>query len=144
MRLQVGQRGSEAGWSCKSKPLSLPGPQLVSQPHSEVEPPPKPNEKSYCQALLAIRLLNHLGCVCLVLVFTHPAAANLVYSPAWTVARRAPLSTGFPGRNTGVGCQSPAPGTFLAQALSLFQVHYSAVRFFTPEPLTKPRMVPRS
>ena len=34
---------------------------------------------------------------------------------AWTVACKAPLSMGFPGKNTGTGCQFLLQGIFLTQ-----------------------------
>ena len=37
----------------------------------------------------------------------------------WTVACQAPLSMGFPGKNTGVGCQFLLQGIFLTQGSNL-------------------------
>ena len=42
----------------------------------------------------------------------------------WTVARQAPLSMGFPGRNTGVGCHFLLQGIFPDQAWSLCLLHW--------------------
>ena len=33
----------------------------------------------------------------------------------WTVAHQAPLSVGFPGKNTGVGCHALLQGIFLTR-----------------------------
>ena len=35
----------------------------------------------------------------------------------WTVARQAPLSMEFPGKNNGVGCQLHSPGQTIDQNL---------------------------
>ena len=37
----------------------------------------------------------------------------------WAVARQAPLSVGFSGKNTGVGCHSLFQGIFLTQGSNL-------------------------
>ena len=42
--------------------------------------------------------------------------ARLSATP-WTVSRQAPLSMGFPSKNTGVGCRFLLQGTFLTQGL---------------------------
>ena len=61
----------------------------------------------------------------------------LTFATQWTAACHAPLSMGFPGKNTGVDCRSllqgnlPDPGVKpMSSAL--------AGRFFTPEPPGKP------
>ena len=41
----------------------------------------------------------------------------------WTVACQAPLSMGFPGKNTGVGCQFLLQGIFLTQGSNLGLLH---------------------
>ena len=41
----------------------------------------------------------------------------------WTVAHQAPLSMGFPGKNTGVGCHALLQGIFLTQGLNLRLLH---------------------
>ena len=59
-------------------------------------------------------------CVCSVL----PDSVTL-----WTVARQAPLSMGFPGKNTGVGCHLLLQRVFLAQGLNpcfLLLLHWQA------------------
>ena len=43
---------------------------------------------------------------------------------AWTVACRAPLSMGFPGKNTGVGCHFLLQGIFLTQRWNPGLLHY--------------------
>ena len=48
--------------------------------------------------------------------------AGLFVTP-WTLDRQAPLSLGFSGKNTGVGCHSLLPGTFLTQGLNLGLLH---------------------
>ena len=41
----------------------------------------------------------------------------------WTVAHQAPLSIGFPGKNTRVGCHFLFQGIFLAQGSNLCLLH---------------------
>ena len=53
--------------------------------------------------------------------------AGLFVTP-WTVARQAPLSVGFPGKNTGLGCH------FLLQGIFPTQVSFIEGGFFTMEP----------
>ena len=52
----------------------------------------------------------------------------LVGTP-WTVARQAPLSTGFPGKNTGVGCHSLLQGIFPTQGLNPGLLHCRWVHY---------------
>ena len=47
----------------------------------------------------------------------------LLFVTSGTVARQAPLSMGFPGKNTGVGCHSLLQGTFLTQGSNLGLLH---------------------
>ena len=42
----------------------------------------------------------------------------------WTVARQAPLSRGFPGKNTRVGCHALCQGIFLTQELNPCLLHW--------------------
>ena len=41
------------------------------------------------------------------------------FATLWTVAHQAPLSVGFPGKNTGVGCRFLLQVIFLSQGLNL-------------------------
>ena len=41
-----------------------------------------------------------------------------LFASLWTVARRAPLSMGFPGKNTGVDCHFLLQGIFPTQGLN--------------------------
>ena len=51
-------------------------------------------------------------------------AQSCLYSPTlWTVALQAPLSTGFTGKNTGVGSRSLLQGIFLIQGWNLGFLH---------------------
>ena len=55
----------------------------------------------------------------------------------WTVACQAPLSMGFPGKNTGMGCQGisrGSPGDLPGPRIELASPA-SAGGFFTTEPL---------
>ena len=45
---------------------------------------------------------------------------------AWMVARQAPLSMGFPGKNTGVGCHFLLQGIFPTQGSNLRLLHWQA------------------
>ena len=57
----------------------------------------------------------------------------------WTVAHQAPLSMGFPAKNTGMGCYFLLQGIFPTQGSnSLFSA--LAGRFFTPEPPGTPHL----
>ena len=49
-----------------------------------------------------------------VLVLSHFSHVQL-FVTLWTVAHQAPLSRGFPGKNTGVGCHFLLQGIFLTQ-----------------------------
>ena len=55
-------------------------------------------------------------------------AAYLISSPtlvtSWTVARQAPLSMGFPSKNTGMGCHFLPQGIFLTQGSNLSLLHW--------------------
>ena len=50
-------------------------------------------------------------CVCMVSHFSHV----WLLVTLWTVAHQAPLSMGFPGKNTGVGCHALLYRIFLTQ-----------------------------
>ena len=64
-----------------------------------------------------------------VYVLSCSVVSNSFVTP-WIVARQAPLSMDFPGRNTGLGCQFLLPGIFLTQGsrLSLLRrlLHWQA------------------
>ena len=45
---------------------------------------------------------------------------------SWTVACQVPLSMGFPGKNTGVGCHFLLQGIFRTQALNPRLLHWQA------------------
>ena len=42
-----------------------------------------------------------------------------LFATPWTVACQTPLSMGFPGKNSGVGCHFLLQGIFLTQGLNL-------------------------
>ena len=44
---------------------------------------------------------------------------SLLFPTLWTIALQAPLSVGFPGKNTGVGSHSLLQGIFLIQGWNL-------------------------
>ena len=46
-----------------------------------------------------------------------------LFATPWTVAHRAPLSTEFSGKNTGVGCHFLLQGIFLTQGSNLRLLH---------------------
>ena len=46
-----------------------------------------------------------------------------LFATPWTVAYQAPLSMGFPGKGTGVGCHFLLQGIFLTQGLNLGLPH---------------------
>ena len=54
----------------------------------------------------------------------------------WTVARQAPLSQNFPGKNTGAGCHFPLQGIFPHPGMELTS---PACGFFIPELPGKPQ-----
>ena len=56
-----------------------------------------------------------------------------LFTTLWTVTCQAPLSKGFSGKNTGVGCHALLQGIFLTQGLSphLFTSSSLAGGFFT-------------
>ena len=47
-----------------------------------------------------------------------------LFPAPWTVAYQAPLSAGFPGKHTGVGCHFPFQGIFPTQGSNLCLQHY--------------------
>ena len=55
--------------------------------------------------------------VSFVVVYVTQSCLTLLVT-AWTVARQAPLSMGFPRQNAGVGCHFHLQGIFLTQGLS--------------------------
>ena len=48
------------------------------------------------------------------------------FATPWTVAHQAPLSMGFPGKNTGLGCHFLQQGIFLIQGLNLHLLLWQA------------------
>ena len=63
--------------------------------------------------------------VFLLLLFSHSVLSDSFATP-WTVAWQAPLSMGFPGKNTGVGCHALLQRIFLSQGLNLHLLHCQA------------------
>ena len=58
-------------------------------------------------------------------------AQSCLYSPTlWTVALQAPLSTGFTGKNTGVGSHSLLQGIFLIQGWNLGFLHCRQILYY--------------
>ena len=57
----------------------------------------------------------------LLLLFSHSVGSES--ETPWTVAHQAPLSIGFPGKNTGVGCQLLVQGIFPTQGSNLCLPH---------------------
>ena len=55
-------------------------------------------------------------------VYVHAQSLSSVqpFATPWTVAHQAPLSMGFPGKNTGVGCHSVLQGTFPTQGTNSY------------------------
>ena len=53
-----------------------------------------------------------------------------LFANPWTAAHQAPLSMGFPRKNTGVGCHFLFQGTFLTQGLKLCLLHCRWILFF--------------
>ena len=51
-------------------------------------------------------------------VSVHTCSVASAVAP-WTVAHKAPLSMGFPRKNTGVGCHAFLQGVFLTQGSNL-------------------------
>jgi len=49
---------------------------------------------------------------------------------AWTVAHPAPLSMGFPGKNTGVGCCALLQGIFLTQETNSGFLHCRKILYY--------------
>ena len=72
---------------------------------------------------------TYIHCVRVLSRFSH---VWLFVTP-WTVARQAPLSVDFPGKNGGVGCHALLQGIFLTQGLNshLFMSPALAGGFFT-------------
>ena len=54
--------------------------------------------------------------------------------PPWTVARQAPLSLEFPGKNTGVGSHSLLQGIFLTQRSNLLLLNWQAGSLLSEPP----------
>ena len=74
-------------------------------------------------------------------LFSHLVMSDSLKTP-WTVACQAPLSTGFPSKNSGLGCHFLLQGTLLTQGSdqsllcrqsdSLPLSHKEVVKHFTP------------
>ena len=47
-----------------------------------------------------------------------------IFMTPWTAACQAPLSMGFPAKNTGVGCHFLLQGIFLTQGMKLHLLHW--------------------
>ena len=76
---------------------------------------------------------HHQLCLC-----TRSLSQKRLSGTPWTVVRRAPLSMGFPGRNTEVGCYFLLQGIFLARDQIWLASPALAGKFFTTVPLGKP------
>ena len=61
-------------------------------------------------------------------VFLVTKSCPTVASP-WTVAHQAPLSTGFPGKNTGVGSHFFLQGIFQAQGSNPRHLHCKQILY---------------
>ena len=57
-----------------------------------------------------------------------------LFATLWTVAHQAPLSMGFPGKNTRVGCHLLLWGIFSTHGLNLHLLHWQADSFATEPP----------
>ena len=58
---------------------------------------------------------GHVACTCMPSCFSH----DQLFATPWTIAPQAPLSVGFSGENTGVGCQVLLQGIFPPQGSNL-------------------------
>ena len=58
----------------------------------------------------------------MLLLLSHSSRVQLCTTP-WTIASWAPLSMGFSGKNTGVGCHDLIQGIFLTQESNLGLPH---------------------
>ena len=76
----------------------------------------KKKKKTAQICLISITIVKYYVCVLSSSVM--PSLCSL-----WTVAHQAPLSSGSPGKNTGVGCQSLLQGVFLTQGWNLCLLH---------------------
>ena len=68
-------------------------------------------------------MLNNF--VFVLLLFSHLVLSDS-FATSWTVVCQAPLSMGFPGKNTGVGCHALLQQIFLSQGLNLHLLHCQA------------------
>ena len=89
-------------------PRSEPSPQDTLR--KETAGDSSSQETQYCSSLETPFILA-LVCACVLSCFSHA----WLFAIPWTVAPQAPLSMGFPSKNTGVGCHSLLQGTFLTQ-----------------------------
>ena len=70
---------------------------------------------SFKQSPVFQRASPHWGCVCVCVCVCISCSVVSAFVTPWTVAHQAPLSMGFSGKNTGVGCHSFLQGIFLTQ-----------------------------
>ena len=57
------------------------------------------------------------------------------------IACQAPLSMGFPGRNSGVGCHFLLQGIFASQGLNLHLLHWEAESLTLSHLESNPRVI---
>ena len=55
-----------------------------------------------------------------------PLSFVRLFVTPWTVAHQAPLSMGFPAKNTGMGCHFLLQGIFLTQGSNTYLLHWQA------------------
>ena len=67
-------------------------------------------------------LIFYPCCSHVFLLFSHV----WLFATLWTVAHQAPLSMGFPSKNTGMGCHFLLQGFFLTQGVNLPLLHWQA------------------
>ena len=72
---------------------------------SPLVPPGKPHPLLVCQLLSCVRF----------------------FATSWIGAHQAPLSMGFPGKNTQMGCHSLFQGIFLTQGLNTGLLHWRQI-----------------
>ena len=71
--------------------------------------------------IFCYQLLKNVMCECSV-----AQSCPAFLQPPWTVARQAPLSMGFPGKSTGVGCHSFLQGIFPTPESNLCLLNWQA------------------
>ena len=75
----------------------------------------------YSVFLLYSKVIQICVCVC------QSLSRVQLFAAPWTLAHEAPLSMGFSGVNTGVGCHSLLQGIFPTQGLSLGPLHFRQI-----------------